>query len=351
MTDAEIIFETAGAVGRVTLNRPKALNALTAGMCEALFAQLQAWRDDAHVKAVIVKGAGGKAFCAGGDVIRLYEDGKAGGPYPHQFYWAEYRCDALIKHYPKPYVALLDGVVMGGGVGVSIHGSHRIATDKTLFAMPETGIGLFPDVGGTFFLPRLPGCLGMYLGLTGRRLKGADCAAIGLAEAYIQSEKLADFEAAIAASGDVNAAIASFAQPLPEAPILAERTEIDRHFGHGGIDKIINSLANDPGEWAKSALATLKQKSPLSLVVTFRQLSEGKALSFDAAMRLEWRLASRFAKDADFYEGVRALLVDKDMKPQWNPARLEDVTADKVAAYFAPLPKGELDLSGIAEGG
>ncbi|MBD24521.1 MAG: enoyl-CoA hydratase [Candidatus Marinimicrobia bacterium] len=352
---SDIEFKVKGSIGHILLNRPKALNALTLDMCERLFPKLQEWAVDDMINAVIIRGAGKKAFCAGGDVIRLYEDGSKGGAYPRIFYNMEYRCNALIKNFPKPYIALIDGIVMGGGVGVSVHGSYRIVTERTVFAMPETGIGLFPDVGGTWFLPRLRGSTGMYLGLTGRRLKGAECVALGLAEAFVPSNSLDDLEAKLvnespAELSQIVSTVKNFAMPEERIAISAERPAIDKHFGLGSVEKIIGSLESDGSEWAKTQVKTLRQKSPLSLKITFRQLCEGAALQFEDCMRLEWRLANRFATDFDFYEGVRALLVDKDMNPQWSPATLADVTDTKINTYFESLPGNELDLNGIVRG-
>ncbi len=350
--DAEVLFARKGALGHILLNRPKALNALTLNMCELMTAQLKAWAVDDAVKAVVIRGAGEKAFCAGGDVVRLYEDGKAGRDYPARFWSTEYRLNTLIKRYPKPYIALVDGIVMGGGVGVSVHGGYRVATDRTMFAMPETGIGLFPDVGGGYFLPRLPGHAGMYLGLTGKRLKGADCVALGLAEAFVPHERLADLEAKLASDAvndldEVSFLIAQFAEPVQTAPIAADRTSFARHFGLGSVEAIIASLDADGGEWATEQAKILKTKSPTAMKVTFRQIREGAALSFEDNMKMEWRIANRCAAGTDFYEGVRALLIDKDNAPRWSPAKLADVTEADVAAYFAPLPGKELDLSHI----
>ncbi len=356
MNDAEpgeILFTRQGGIGRILLNRPKALNSLTMGMCEALGPQLHAWKNDPTVKVVVIAGAGEKAFCAGGDVVRLYEDHKAGGSLACAFWRVEYRCNAAIKHFGKPYVALLDGFVMGGGVGVAIHGSHRIATERTTFAMPETFIGLFPDVGGTYFLPRLPGATGMYLGLTGRRMKGADCVMLGIAQALVPHDRLPALESALVPSDgsteDVTRIVNSFAEPVKDAPIVAQRAAIDRHFSHASIEGIFESLESDAGEWAVTQLAALKKYSPLALKITFRQIHGGAKLSFDACMRQEWRLASRIADGHDFYEGVRALLVDKDNAPQWQPACLAEISESAVDAYFAPLPGDELDLSDITD--
>jgi len=326
---------------------------MTLNMCELMLPQLQAWAKDDAIKAVVVRGAGEKAFCAGGDIVRLYEDGKANKPYPLTFWNIEYRLNTLIKRYPKPYIALIDGIVMGGGVGVSVHGSYRVATDRTTFAMPETGIGLFPDVGGTYFLPRLPASAGMYLGLTGKRLKGPDCVALGLADAYVPHDRLADLETKLAneAKSDVDEIsylIGQFGEPVKNAPISADRTPISKHFSQTSVEGILKSLESEQSEWADAQITTMKSKSPLSMKVTHRQLSTGGSLSFEECMKLEWRACNRFAKTPDFYEGVRALLIDKDNKPNWQPATLADVSTDLVESYFAPLPGNELDLSDIS---
>lgn len=348
----EVLFERRGALGVILLNRPKALNALTLGMCEQMTARLKAWAKDDSVRAVVIRGAGEKAFCAGGDVVRLYEDGKAGRPYPYQFWHTEYRLNTLIKRYPKPYIALIDGIVMGGGVGVSVHGGYRIATDRTMLAMPETGIGLFPDVGGGYFLPRLSGAAGMYLGLTGKRLKGADCVALGLAEAFVPHDRLADLEARLASDAagtieEISRLAGQFAVPVTDAPIAADRASFGRHFSLGSVEEILRSLDQENSEWSAEQLKVLKGKSPTAMKVTFKQIREGATLSFEDCMKMEWRIANRCAVGHDFYEGVRALLIDKDNAPRWKPAHLAEVSDADVAAYFAPLPGGELDLTNL----
>ena len=342
----DIEFSRYGRLGRIVLNRPQALNTLTLEMCEALLAQLQAWRADPMVKAVVISGAGEKAFCAGGDVVRLYHDHKSGGSLARAFWRTEYLCNALIKHFGKPYIALLDGIAMGGGVGVSIHGSHRVVTARTTFAMPETCIGLFPDVGGSYFLSRLPCAMGQYLGLTGHRLKAADCVALGIAQAFLPRDRLQALEAALAErADDVTGLINSFAVPAGDAPIVTQRAAIDRHFGHDSVEAIFASLRSDPDAWAVQQISSLEKYSPLALKITFRQIRAGATLSFDDCMRMEWRLASRVADGHDFYEGVRALLVDKDNAPAWRPARLAEVSDAAVDAMFAPQPGDELDVS------
>jgi len=295
----------------------------------------------------VIQGAGDKAFCAGGDIRKLYDEGRAGGDYPFAFYGDEYRLNAAVHHFPKPYVAVLNGIVMGGGVGVSAHGSHRIVSDNVMFAMPETGIGLFPDVGGSYFLPRCSGAIGMYLGLTGARLKAADMLYAGLAEAYVPAARLRDFVAALSSDGgDIDAAVAAYAADAGTAPLAAHRDAIDRHFDHSSVEAIVESLHSDPSEWAAKTAEIIAGKSPTSLKVTFRQLREGATKDFDDCMRMEWRMVNRIIAGHDFYEGTRAVVIDKDQAPQWDPDRLEDVTDGDVDAYFAPLPNGDLDLNG-----
>lgn len=348
---AELVCERIGGMGRIVLNRPQALNALTRDMCRALHDRLAGWARDEAVKLVVIAGAGERAFCAGGDVRALYADRQAGGSERFAFYRDEYRLNAFIKRYSKPYVALLDGIVMGGGVGVSIHGSHRVATERTVFAMPETGIGLFPDVGGTFFLPRLPGQVGLFLGLAGHRLNAADCLYAGLADVEIRADRLPALIDALSEATDadtVSATLARFATPAASAPLSALRGEIDRCFSEGNVEAILAALERQGTAFGRDTAALLRRKSPTSLKVTLRQLREGARLGFEDCMRLEYRLASRFMRAHDFFEGVRAVVIDKDNRPAWRPATLDAVTDGQVAAYFAPLPDGELMLDDIA---
>lgn len=341
----EILFDVAGHTARVLLNRPKALNALTHEMCVRFRRQLQVWAADDTVRALVIQGAGDKAFCAGGDIRKLYDEGRIGGDYPFAFYGDEYRLNAAVFHFPKPYIAILNGIVMGGGVGVSAHGSHRIVSDNVMFAMPETGIGLFPDVGGSYFLPRCPGEIGLYLGLTGHRLKAADMLYAGLAEAYVPARRLDDLVAALS-DGDVDDVVAGFAGDAGEAPLAEHRDAIDRHFAPDSVEAIVESLESDPSDWAAKTAQTIAGKSPTSLKVTFRQLRQGAAKDFDDCMRMEWRMVNRIIAGHDFYEGTRAVVIDKDQAPDWQPARLGDVMDADVDAYFAPLPDGDLDLDG-----
>lgn len=338
----ELLHERRGALGLLALNRPQALNALTLGMSERMTVQLRAWAEDDRVKTVAIQGAGDRAFCAGGDVRALFDARGKDPTYPPRFYSAEYRLNRLIKRYPKPYIALVDGIVMGGGVGVSIHGSHRIATERALFAMPETGIGLFPDVGGTFFLPRCPGELGAYLGLTGARIKAADMLYCGLATAHVPRERVpALLERLAKGEPPADAMIALKADP-GAAPLAQDRAAIDRAFKGDSVEAILAALDADGSDFARATLAELARKSPTSLKVTLRQLREGAKLAFEDCMRLEYRLVLHFMAGGEFFEGVRAIVLEKTGKPNWQPARLEAVRDSDVARYFAPLPQGDL---------
>jgi enoyl-CoA hydratase len=344
MSEAHVICERRGAVGLITLNRPKALNALTHGMCLTMKAQLDAWKGDAAISCIVIRGEGDRAFCAGGDIRSLYESGQAGTPYALSFYRDEYILDATIKHYPKPYIAMIHGIVMGGGVGVSVHGSARIANETTTFAMPETGIGLFPDVGGSFFLPRCPGELGMYLALTGARLKTADCLYAGVATHFVPAGKWSGLVEALAGGQTVSAAIDTFAQKPDVAPLAARRADIDRLFADNSVAEILAALDRDGSEWAADTAKTIRAKSPTATKLAFRQVREGKKLDFDDCMRMEFRMVARVVAGHDFYEGVRATIIDKDQAPKWQPARLEDVSDENIDAYFAPLGDRELKL-------
>jgi len=344
MTD-EVLFHRRGAIGLITLNRPKSLNALTRGMCVAMKAMLDEWVADERVKTVVICGTGERAFCAGGDIRSLYEAGKSDVSSALDFYRDEYRLNATIKHYTKPYLALLHGIVMGGGVGVSVHGSHRVANQDVVFAMPETGIGLFPDVGGSYFLPRLPGELGMYIALTGERLKTADAAYAGVATHVVPSQQTEALLAALEDGANPNLVLQSFAEVRGEPPLASVREAIDRIFSEESVDGILAALDADESEWAGGIATIIRKKSPTSLKVTFRQLREGRRLSFDECMRMEFRMVSRAMRGHDFYEGVRAAIVDKDGAPRWLPADLAGVSDAAVAEYFAPLADNQLILS------
>lgn len=354
MSEEDTLFEVKDGIGTITLNRPKAMNALTLAQVEKIDPQLRAWAEDDAVHCVVIQGTGEKAFCAGGDVVALYKAGQAKDEsYLATFYAEEYRLNRLMKMYPKPYVALIDGVTMGGGVGVSVHGSHRVATERTLFAMPETGIGMFPDVGGTYFLPRLPGRLGMYLALTGARLRAADCYYTGIATHYVPSNRLADMVKAMgeaeteAKTADqmqqcVTAVLDMYHEEPGTAPLEKHRAQIDHCFAADSMEGILDRLAEDGSEWATQTAETIRQKSPTATKVAFKQMLVGAQVDFDRAMQIEYRLSQRFMAGPDFFEGVRALLVEKDNAPKWMPADLESVEEAAVDAYFAPMEQGDL---------
>jgi enoyl-CoA hydratase len=346
MPEPDILFEARGRAGVITLNRPRALNALTHGMCLALERQLALWAGDDAIACVVITGAGERAFCAGGDVRAIYDTARADFEAALRFYADEYRLNSLIKHYPKPYVALWHGFVMGGGVGVSVHGSHRLCAEEVAFSMPETGIGFFPDVGGSYFLPRLPGETGTWLGLTGARLGAGDLCALGLAQACVPRQRHARLVDHLAAGTPVAEAIErERITPPPHALLDEHRAAIDRLFAGDRPDDILAALAHDTSigdtsvgdtsVWAQDMRAELAKKSPTSLAVTLRQIRTGAQLSFDQCMALELRLARHFLRGADFFEGVRAVIIDKDHAPVWRPARLEDVAPETLESYFA----------------
>ena len=340
--EAEVLFEKRGVAGTITLNRPKALNALTLAMVRLIHPKLREWAADESVQCVVIEGAGEKAFCAGGDIRALHDWGRAGDPSALAFWREEYRLNTFIKRYPKPFIALMDGINMGGGVGLSVHGSHRVATERLTFAMPETGIGLFPDVGGTFFLPRAPGETGLYLALTGARLKAADAIYAGIADSYVPSERLETLKDRIAGGAPLHEALKEVAEEEGPAPLAAMQDDISKHFSKGSVSDILASLRSDGGEWAMKTAETIETKSPTSTLVAFRQVREGANLDFEDCMKLEFRLINGFIKGHDFYEGVRAVVIDKDQAPKWKPATLAEMKAGDVDSYFAPLGADEL---------
>jgi enoyl-CoA hydratase len=348
---SDVLFDRRGTAGLVTLNRPQALNAVTLTMVRALSAQLDAWARDPSVTRVIVAGAGERAFSAGGDIRALYDLGQAGRQKEALTFWREeYRLNALIKRFPKPYVALINGIDMGGGVGVSIHGSHRVAGEKFLFAMPEVGIGFFPDVGATWFLPHMPGEIGTFCALTGERLRVGDGLASGLATHSVAAGRFAELSEALCTSVPVDAVLAAFAEAPGEAPVAGRRPTIDRLFAADRVEDILTRLdaevasASADATWAGSTAATIREKSPLSLKIALAQVRRGRNWSFEECMQAEFRIVSRIVYGWDFYEGIRAVIIDKDNTPMWRPPRLADVTGDDVEAYFAPLAD-ELDLA------
>lgn len=344
----DILFDRLGGCGVVTLSRPRSLNALTLEMCRDLRRTLLDWADDDGIVCVVIRGAGDRAFCAGADIRRLHDEAKRDPVGASRFFHEEYRLNALIHRHAKPYVALIDGIVMGGGVGLSVHGSFRVAGDRTLFAMPETGIGLFPDVGGGYFLPRLEGGLGLYLALTGARADAADCLAAGIATHFTPSDRTGDLLAGLSRASnasDVKAILDRFAVTPPPAMIEARRADIARLFGDpSDFDAFWRRLERDESDFAIETLATLGRMSPTSMKVTFEQMRRGARLSFDDVMRMEYRIARRCMEGRDFFEGVRAQVIDKDRQPRWSPATLSAVSDADVARYFEPLPDMELEL-------
>ena len=345
-SEPEIICERRGSAGTVLLNRPKALNALTLGMVRILAEALDAWEADPAVTRVIVRGAGEKAFCAGGDIRMLYEAGRAGDLTPSLAFWREeFRLNTHIKRYPKPYISLIDGMVMGGGVGISLHGSHRVAGDRYRFAMPEVGIGFVPDVGATYALPRLPGRFGAYLALTGAAVGPDDAVALGLATRCVASEDFPALDEALVDGEDVDAALARIARPDPDGPLLREGALIERCFSAETVADVLARLdeaAAAGSDFAATTAATIRTKAPSSLAIAHEQMRRGATMSFEDAMATEFRIVTRLAEAQDFYEGVRATIVDKDGAPRWRPAGLDELPPGFAAAHFAPRPGQEL---------
>jgi enoyl-CoA hydratase len=343
MNISEILFRREGYLGRITLNRPKTLNALTHRMCTAMLAQLRLWADDPSVRAVVIDAVPGRAFCAGGDIRAIYEMGKRRDGSAAEFFTSEYRLNAAVKHFPKPYVALIGGIAMGGGVGISIHGSHRVASENALFAMPETAIGLFPDVGGTYALPRLPGQIGMYLALTGARLAASDMRYAMIATHYVPAARFDEIIQRLAHGEDADAILLGIAAEPGPPSLAAHRQSIERAFAQDSVERVIDALA-DEGEWGRETANLLATRSPTSLKLTFRAMREGANKNFDSCMKMEYRLTMRALEGHDLYEGVRAAVIEKDQRPRWQPQSLAGVDDDAIARYFMPLDVTELSL-------
>ncbi len=339
----DVLFEADGALRRIRLNRPRALHALNHAMCTAIIDRLLEWAADPIVALVTIDHAEGRGFCAGGDIRLIAESGAGDGRAARAFFADEYRLNHLLFTYAKPVVAFMDGVTMGGGVGISQPARYRVATERTIYAMPESGIGLFPDVGGGWYLSRLPGRFGQYLALTGARLNGAECLGLGLATHYIAAESLDEAKAALAATpGAAEAVLTRFAVSPPDARILARRAEIDRLFASDRYEEVLAALEAEGSEWAAAQRATLATKSPQTCKVALRQLAESVRLTdFADEMRMEYRIAARLCQRHDFVEGVRALIVDKDHAPRWDPATAAGVTDHLIDTIFAPLPAEE----------
>jgi len=352
--DAEVLLEVKNKVGLITLNRPKALNALNLNMIRKIYPVLQKWEADPGVNLVVIKGTGGRAFCAGGDVRAVAEAGQKGDDLTKMFFKEEYALNYAIGTLKTPYVALINGITMGGGVGLSVHGHFRVATEKTLFAMPETAIGLFPDVGGGYTLSRMKGKLGVFLALTGHRLKGYDVKHAGVATHFVTSEKLADLESSLLSlpsDPDIHMVAKLLddydkqcSDENEEFSLEKFTHQINSCFDKPTMEDIISALEQDGTEWALQQIEVLNKMSPTSMKVTLRQLQEGSKLNLAECLKMEYRLSQRFMKGNDFYEGIRAVLVDKDNSPKWNPSSLADVSKEKEDCYFETLGDMELVL-------
>uniref|UniRef100_T1JAS2 3-hydroxyisobutyryl-CoA hydrolase, mitochondrial n=1 Tax=Strigamia maritima TaxID=126957 RepID=T1JAS2_STRMM len=347
----DVLFETKGKAGIITLNRPKALNALNLSMARKIHPQLKKW--ETELSFVVIKGSGEKAFCAGGDIRAVTEAGRNKDPSAVGFFKLEYLINNTIGTYKIPYVALIHGITMGGGVGLSVHGKYRVATEKTVFAMPETAIGLFPDVGGSYVLPRLPNQLGTFYGLTGYRLSGLDVLKGGIATHFCEFNKIVDLEKEILAVSDPNEiprildkyTKESLTKQDKEFSLQPNINQIEKHFSFDTVEEILASLTNENSSWSLSQLETLKKMSPTSMKLTLRLIREGAQMSLQDCLEMEFRVVTRVLSEKDFYEGVRALLIDRDNNPVWDPATIEQVTNEKLQTFFDLLPtKEELKL-------
>jgi enoyl-CoA hydratase len=346
MSEPEVIVQRRGRAGWIELNRPRALNALNLGMVRIIAAALDAFEADASVVRVVVTGAGGRAFCAGGDIRLLYEQGKAGDHAAQLAFWREeYILNQRIKRYTKPYVSLIDGIVMGGGVGLSSHGSHIVASERYVFAMPEVGIGFFPDVGASYVLPRLPRRVGRYFALTGERANAGDAIAFGLAHAFVASARMSELAKALEGGEATDDILARFKTEPPASPLAADASLIERCFIDETIGACLATLEKAAGEGAAlagRAFAAMKAKSPTSQAIALRQMQVGANASFEEAMGIDFRIVSRICQGHDFYEGVRAVIVDKDNRPSWRPAVHADLTKEDIDPYFASLGVDDL---------
>ncbi len=338
----DIVFTQQQHIGVITLQREEALNALTLAMIVALQQQLQSWQNDESVHAVVIlASSSSKAFCAGGDVRWLYEKGVGDHHAQMQFFWHEYRLNHFIHHFSKPYIALMDGVTMGGGVGISLHGSHPVATENFIFAMPETGIGFFPDIGASYLLSRCPGSLGTYLGLTGNRLNADEAKAAGFVKQHIPSDKLQqtlerliEMDLSSEAHKIEDECLQTFAVPTPSLTMATLQAHVDRCFNQVDVESIITALEKGDEDWHHTTLKILLRKAPLSLKVTLLQIQKAKSMDMASCVKMDYCLVGHFMRDPDFYEGVRALLIDKDKSPHWQPNALSGVTNAKIADYF-----------------
>ena len=341
MDEPEVIVRIEGAAGRLTLNRPRALNALTAGMCETINEALLGWLQDDKVQLVLIDHAGERGFCAGGDIRKVAVSGQGDGVEARRFFTTEYRMNELLFRYPKPVVAIMDGITMGGGVGISMPASIRVATERTLWAMPEGDIGLFPDVGGGWHLARMPGQTGAWLALTGARLKADDGCALGIATHYLPSQRVEALKAALVEGRGVRESLAALTTDPGPSPLADYREQLDRLFDGGSIEEIMEALEQGGG-WARAQAAILDRKCPTTLKVALRLIREGaRRTSFAKEMAVEYRLAVRMTRRHDFIDGVRAVIVDKDNAPRWEPRTLAGVTEELLDELFSPLPADE----------
>lgn len=347
--EPEVLVEAKNGLGHITLNRPKAINALNHDMVRVMAEALTEWVADDSVRAVVVRGAGERGLCAGGDIVSIYHDARDGGTGSQEFWRDEYILNAAIGRYPKPYVAIMDGIVMGGGVGISAHGNVRIVTERSSIAMPETGIGFIPDVGGTYLLSRTPGEIGTHIALTTGRMKAGDAIALGFADHFVPSDALDKFVAALE-TGSVDDALAEYSRPAPESTLLAQRDWIDAAYSADTVEEIVERLRNSDVDEARSTAEQILTKSPVALKVTLRSLRHARTLgSLEEVLNEEFRVSSASLKSHDLVEGIRAQVVDKDRNPQWSPATLTDVTDADIDAYFQPLGELELGLAAPKE--
>ncbi len=341
LPDDEVVVRTSGALGHLILNRPRAINALNHEMVHSLAAALADWEHDDAVRTVLLSGAGDRGLCAGGDIVAIYTSVRDGRDDATRFWRDEYALDAAISRYPKPYVALMDGLVLGGGIGLSAHGRIRVVTERTRIGMPEVSIGFFPDIGGTYLLARAPGELGTHLALTGGTATGADAIALGVADHFVPSERLPELIEALTGRAAADA-VAEFAIEPPASELLAQRSWIDELYRGDDAETIVGRLASSTEPAARDAAATILTKSPTSVAVTLAALRRAAALpSLEAALDQDYRIATRFSQGTEVIEGIRAQVIDKDRTPHWSPATLAGVSAAAVDEYFAPLGDAE----------
>ena len=339
----ELIIRREGRAGRITMNRPKAMNALNYTMVVALAGALREWENDPEIALIILDGAGDRGLCAGGDVRALHDTAPQGSALARQFWSTEYRLNATICRYPKPFVCFMDGIVMGGGIGLAGHASHRIVTERSQLAMPETSIGLIPDVGGTWLLAHAPGEAGAYLGLLGERMHGAGAIFAGFADCFVPSDRLPELATALATgTSGVDEIIHTFTEAPPASDLATRMPEIDAAFGFDRVEQIRKALKGMDSEWAHKARAELDRRSPLALKLTLAAIRNARNLpALEDALNVEFRLTVRLFEHGEFVEGVRALLVDKDKSPKWKPPSLAEVSPDMVAGFLRPLPHAE----------